>query len=393
MTSPSPLHSVDPILRFDDDEYDDRRSRARSAARERGIGAVAFTDPINVAYFTGITTPSYVIRSRPVLIVLSAEGPDALICSRGHIPYFSTLWDQELVPYDGLESSAAEALASTVARLAGSSAGIAMEVGAEQRLNLSFDQLAGMRASWGEQRIVDASDVLWAARMRKSRGEIEAVRRSNLINHESLEIALAEAAGHRTEIGTYRRWLAEIAARGADGPHYLAMHTAPVHMDWINSSPTDRPIEPGEILWMDGGPTVGGYWSDVTRTVAFDRLSPEAESAYALAREATARLIAAIRPGVLASEVFAATAEFLVSEGQPVNRAGRVGHGIGLQLTESPSLAEFDHTVLEEGMVLAVEPVVSTPRGRFAVEENLVITATGTELLSIPCPAEIPVLS
>jgi len=392
VTAPSPLHAVEPILRFADDEYVGRRERTRAAMDRQGIGAAAFTDPINVAYFTGITTPSYVIRSRPVLLVLGAEGEHALICSRGHVPYFSTLWAGELVPYDGLENSAAEALTATVARLAGPASAVAMEVGAEQRLNLSFDQLAGMRATWGEERVVDASEVLWAARMRKSPGEIEAVRRSNLVNHESLDIALAEAAEHRTEIGTYRRWLAETAARGADGPHYLGMHTAPVHMDWINSSPTDRRIERGEILWMDGGPTIGGYWSDITRTVAFDELDDEAARGYALAREATARLMGAIRAGVAASDVFETTAAFLESEGQPVNRAGRVGHGIGLQLTEAPSLAPFDHTVLEEGMVLAVEPVISTPRGRFAVEENLVVTSSGFELLSVPCPEEIPVL-
>ncbi|MBX3194108.1 MAG: aminopeptidase P family protein [Microbacteriaceae bacterium] len=391
-TAPTRLHAVDPILRFEEREYSDRRDRARRAMHVRGIGAAVFTDSINVAYFTGITTPSYVIRSRPVLLVLGADGSDALICSAGHVPYFSTLWDGAIDSYGGLESSAADALVDGVVRLAATGSAIALELGPEQRFNLSFALLDGMRDRWGRERVVDASEVLWATRMLKSADEIEAIRRSNLVNHESLDVALAEAAEHRTEVGTYRRWLAEVAARGADGPHYLAMHTAPLHRDWINSAPTDRRIETGEILWMDGGPTVGGYWSDVTRTVAFDELDSDAEQAYALAREATSRLIAAIRPGVLASDVFAATAEFLESEGQTVNRAGRVGHGIGLQLTEEPSLAAFDHTVLEEGMVLAVEPVVTGSGGRFAVEENLVVTEGGTQLLSVACPERIPVL-
>ena len=72
---------------------------------------------------------------------------------------------------------------------------------------------------------------------------------------------------------------------------------------------------------------------------------------------------------------------------------GRLGHGLGMQLTEQPSLAAFDTTELVEGMVLTLEPSLTIGPGRMMVhEENIAITATGAQLLSRRAPQDIPVI-
>ena len=96
---------------------------------------------------------------------------------------------------------------------------------------------------------------------------------------------------------------------------------------------------------------------------------------------------AAAKPGARASDLFAAMDQ-VVTGGKNSADSGRFGHGLGLQLTEWPSLIPDEHTVLVEGMVLTLEPSIETTAdGQLLVhEENIVITADGAEFLSPRAP-------
>ena len=100
-------------------------------------------------------------------------------------------------------------------------------------------------------------------------------------------------------------------------------------------------------------------------------------------------------PGVKASEVYQAMAAMLEEGGVDVssNNVGRMGHGLGMQLTEWPSIHPDDHTVLEEGMVMTIEPGLGLADGTMlAHEENIVIRSTGAELLTVRASGYIPVV-
>jgi Xaa-Pro aminopeptidase len=99
------------------------------------------------------------------------------------------------------------------------------------------------------------------------------------------------------------------------------------------------------------------------------------------------RAIAQVKPGIPASAI----AEFCYSELERLDfhitssitrRAERVGHGVGLNMTEPPHMAVYDHTPLEPGMVITIEPGVATEYGTFQAEEDLIVTAEGCEVLS-----------
>ena len=75
------------------------------------------------------------------------------------------------------------------------------------------------------------------------------------------------------------------------------------------------------------------------------------------------------------------------------NDVGRLGHGLGIQLTEWPSNAAWDNTVLESGMVITLEPGMTYEFGKLMVhEENIVIRDEGPELLSRRAPKELPIV-
>jgi Xaa-Pro aminopeptidase len=98
------------------------------------------------------------------------------------------------------------------------------------------------------------------------------------------------------------------------------------------------------------------------------------------------------------ADVWGAMAAVVDPGGRRDTPVGRMGHGLGLDLTEPPSLAPDDTTVLEPGMVITLEPSLTLPglgglaRRLMVHEENVVVTATGCELLTRRAPATLPIV-
>src|SRR5207249_7003212 len=135
-----------------------------------------------------------------------------------------------------------------------------------------------------------------------------------------------------------------------------------------------------------------GYWADYVRMAAVGQPTADQRRRYQAVFRASRAVLAAVRPGVPVAALARLCAEQLASAGEALGSASRIGHGIGLNLTEPPSLNESDPTVLEPGMALAIEPTIVAADGRFVVEENLIVTEAGLELLSEPASPELPVV-
>jgi Xaa-Pro aminopeptidase len=149
-------------------------------------------------------------------------------------------------------------------------------------------------------------------------------------------------------------------------------------------------LQHGDVLMLDTGAVRDGYFCDFDRNFAIGRASDRARRAYSALYGATEAALAALRPGMTARDLHRVMTEALRAEGATPG-GGRLGHGLGLSLTEWPSLTSKDTTPLREGMVLTLEPGVEIAPGRFMVhEENIVLRAHGAELLSSRTAAELP---
>jgi Xaa-Pro aminopeptidase len=143
---------------------------------------------------------------------------------------------------------------------------------------------------------------------------------------------------------------------------------------------------------LDTGVVHDGHFCDFDRNFSVGSPSPATATAHARLLEATQAGFAAARPGAAASDLFHAM-DAVLTGGVGIAEAGRLGHGLGTQLTEWPSLLPHDRTVLEPGMVLTLEPGLQTAPGRIMVhEENIVIREHGAEWLSPLASAAIPIL-
>jgi Xaa-Pro aminopeptidase len=147
---------------------------------------------------------------------------------------------------------------------------------------------------------------------------------------------------------------------------------------------------------MDAGCIVHGYWSDFLRMFSVGKAIPKWKSAYRFIYESLHLCIEETQPGVPVSNLIARYEEKMrnspYAELADGLKLSRIGHSCGLDLIELPSISHLDHTILQPGTVLTIEPCISGNDGFFMLEEDVLVTENGFEILSEPAQPELPEL-
>jgi D-alanyl-D-alanine dipeptidase len=240
----------------------------------------------------------------------------------------------------------------------------------------------GLQRRLPEAAFSSASPVMGALRAVKDEQELEALRRAGRAADETFRRILGMPFRGRSEEDVSHDLadlLVEHGHRRADftivasGPNAASPH----------HEPGGRTIQPRDAVVMDFGGELAGYFSDTTRTVTVDEPPQGFEDAYAVVREAQETAVRAVRPGLEAQEVDRAARSIVDAAGFGDRFIHRTGHGIGLEVHESPYLVEGDRTALEPGMTFSVEPGVYL-EGRFGIriEDIVAVTADGVERLN-----------
>lgn len=377
---------------FSDEEMASRVARARESCASHELDALVCSDEANVVYFTGIATPSFVTRARPIFVVVPAESPPVLICSRSQAANArGASWIEDIRTFEGFESEAVAALGKVLHDLRLSDGRIGLELGPELRLGMSLAGFRHLEEILPNAALVDATQCIWSVRSIKSQPEIELLRKAGTLNAAAFEAAIRSIGAGSTERDVGRTWATTLLELGADRPGYLAAHSGQGNYRRVSSSPTDRALKSGDLLWMDGGAVYRGYWSDITRLVAIGEPSEKDRQRYEFSWQVIRELIEFVRPQITAGDLARRSLEIFREAGLTMAQSSRIGHGLGKELTEPPSIVDGDETVLEPGMVISIETGVAAWDGYFVLEDNVVVTANGAEMLSTPASPHLPV--
>ncbi|MGI9598529.1 MAG: M24 family metallopeptidase [Acidimicrobiales bacterium] len=359
---------------------------------ERQLGALLVCTEPEVRYFTGFHTPFWQSPTRPWFTVVPAAGkPIAVIPSIGRASMAATwiddvrTWSSPQPDDDGVTL-----LIDCLREVAGSGS-IGLPMGPETHVRMPLGDLDRLRSAVGD--FVDVTDVVSRLRMIKSEAEIAKHRHiCGVVSDafDELPDIISTGMSERRAFATFR---AEILRQGADDVPYLVGAAGPGGIDDIIRQPSDRAIGDGDLLIFDTGSTFDGYFSDFDRNFAFSHATADAKSAYRAVWDATEAGLDAVRPGATTTDVFEAMNAVLKANGSLGNDVGRMGHGLGMQVTEWPPHTATDDTMIEENMVLTLEPGLLWAPGKAMVhEENLVVRADGPELLSRRAAPELPVI-
>jgi Xaa-Pro dipeptidase len=221
----------------------------------------------------------------------------------------------------------------------------------------------------------DVSGELQSARAVKDGDELDAIRSAIRAADAGQAAARAALAAGRSELELWNETRAAIeAAVGARTPLLADFVTGPRTAE-VGGPPSTRTVETTDLLLVDLVPRVGAYWGDSCATVALGEPSEAVRRAHTVALEALEAAKAAIRPGVRAGEVDAVARALL-------SYPHHTGHGVGVTMHEEPRIVPGSDRVLEAGMIVALEPGSYGDDWGVRVEQVVVVTPDGHELLS-----------
>ncbi len=380
-----------PARGFATDEFETRVTKAQVSMSELGIAGLLLTTEPDVRYFTGFLTRFWESPTRPWFVFVPATGAPVAIVPQIGAALMAETWIADIRTWASpdLQDDGVSLLADTLTELTPRDARIAMPMGHETHVRMPFSDIRRLEESLGSRSLVPDGGLVRSLRMVKSDAEILKIQTACDIADRAFGRVPEIAETGETLSGVFRRFQMLCLEEGADWVGYLAGGAGPGGYRDVIRPATDRALAPSDVLMLDTGVVWDGYYCDFDRNFAVGAVLPAVQTAHTRLIDATAAGFETVRPGVRASDVFAAMDAVLTGGAAP-DGGGRLGHGLGAQLTEWPSLMAADETLLQAGMILTLEPWVDVGEGRLLVhEENIVVTDAGARWLTRPSGPEI----
>ena len=284
----------------------------------------------------------------------------------------------------GLLKAVAEALKARRGNIRLAFAPAQLTVSQKDALQLA----AGARLRW-----LAAPDLIERLRVIKEADELARMRQSARLISEVWTAAIRHIKPGISELAVAADIELRMKLAGASGPSFETIVASGPRSAWPHARPTPKLLRKNELVVLDQGAILRDYCSDMTRTVFLGRSAVGARvgvrsnnkvrSLYAAVLEAQEAAIAAIRPGISAATVDAAARKVFKRLGLDRYFTHSTGHGLGLEIHEMPRLGRAEETVLEQGMVVTVEPGVYIERlGGIRIEDEVLVTSRGAEVLT-----------
>jgi Xaa-Pro dipeptidase len=361
-----------PITR---DEYLGRQEQARRYMRDAGIDGVFLTGGSSLHYFTGI---DWGVSERLFAMVFPAKGEPGYVTpafEKGRALEQIKLggdvraWEEDQSPYE---------LVAGLLRDRGIGSG---RIGIEETVKFAFSD--GLAKAASGAKLTTADPVTARCRRIKSAHEIELMRLANRITLRSFESALKTIKEGMADHELGAAIAAEHHRRGSSGSALVlfGVYSASPH-----GTVEPQRLREGDVVLVDGGCSVQGYKSDITRTTVLGKPTSKQLEVWEIVHKAQAEALKAARPGTPCEAVDATARRVITESGFGPDYkyfTHRVGHGIGLDGHEWTYLVRGNKTKLETGMSFSDEPGIYIP-GEFGIrlEDVMVIGDGGAELLT-----------
>jgi Xaa-Pro dipeptidase len=370
------------ISPISDDERMERIEKARRLMTDNGISAIYVESGSTMFYYTGVRWGS---SERMFALVIPARGDLAWVC-----PAFEELRARELIRFGNdirtwEEDESPYKRVAQILRDRGITSG---KIGIEERVR--FFLFDGIRKEAPGLEYVSADPVTVGCRVIKSAAEIALMQRANDITVEAYRAACTTLKEGMTQYEFGANCAAAFKALGVGGGAFAGFGK---YSAYPHGSIQPQKLKEGDIVLMDGGCSVEGYQSDITRTLVFGKPTPRQREIWNLERKAQDAALAAAKVGVTCDAVDAAARKVITDAGfgpdyKLPGLPHRTGHGIGLDGHEWTNLVRGNRTRLQPGMCFSNEPMIAI-YGEFGVrlEDCMYITDQGAKLFTAQSPS------
>ncbi len=385
--TPAPIAALKPFrgraTPIADEERRARIEKARRLMVDNGMGAIVLEPGTSMSYFVDVR---WGLSERPFLLVIPAKGELAYVS-----PAFEEARAREITKFTSdvrvwQEDEDWGRIVAGILKDRGIATG---KVGIEERVRFFIPD--GLRAAAPHVEFVLATPVTAGCRMFKSPAEIALMQRANDITIDAYKAAFATLTEGMTQFDFGRNVRAAFEALGAPGGSagvQFGEYTAFPH-----GSITPQKLKQGDVVLVDGGCSIEGYQSDITRTTVFGKPSQRQIDVWNLEKQAQAAAFKAARVGATCESVDAAARKVITDAGfgpdyKVPGLPHRTGHGIGMDGHEWTNFVRGNKTPLAPGMCFSDEPMIAI-YGEFGIrlEDCLYITEGGAKFFTQPSPA------
>jgi len=367
--------------------FQSRRKKLGEAILEAGLNAIVLNPGPSLTYFTGL---NFHLSERPIIVILLPEQPPAIVLpelekakvSNLHIPITA-------FPYGEDPSTWVDAFRQTALNTGLKNS----RIGVEPR-GLRFLELQLLEQGFPQTSFQPAEEVIAALRMHKDEQEAAFMQQAVDVAEKALGATLPFIKPSNTEKQIATELSMQLIRNGSNpGLPFFPIVSGGPNSANLHATPSDRHLEPGDLLVIDYGANVEGYFSDITRTFAIGEVDPECHKVAHIVLEANQAGREAIRPGVTAASVDNAARGVIDAAGYGAHFIHRTGHGLGLEVHEEPYIRADNDLILETGMTFTIEPGIYLPnRFGLRIEDNIIVTQDGVrsftslprELIKLP---------
>lgn len=339
----------------------DRCARLMAEIKRKNLDAALLHRPENMRYLTGFTGEGCVFVCADETVIIT---------------------DFRYVEQAGRQAPALRVVSTDAdhrekARIRELTDAHAVRTLAVERDYLSYDQHEALRAALPFVQLEGLSSLPEELRLIKDEGEIESISKACAISCKAFENILGRIHAGMTEKQIQIMLDFEMLSLGSEGNAFDTIAAAGVNGSLCHAIPSNYVVQQGDLLTLDFGAKVNGYCSDMTRTVAFGKISPELREIYDLVYDAHMASLEAVRPGVRCCDVDK-IARDMIDARYPGAFGHSLGHGVGLFIHEQPRVASGSETVLQPGYVITIEPGVYIPGlGGCRIEDTAILTSDG----------------
>lgn len=358
------------------------KDRLTKGMSQHDLDAVIAISGINVTYTAGIHTDVGAPRML-TYVVTTADGNSAMITDEATAYYsreYSWIDDVRHFRYTANTQKANKegvAILGDVLKELGLTEG---KIGIELTFlpALYWDEL---KSYVPKVNFVNGNDIFEFARMVKTEDEIELFKIAVYYSDKAIHSAWAQTKAGFTEKTVASMMESNALHLGAEGLDHTHLHSG-IHSTVVHALPMEKSLEPGEVVHIDFGAVFCGYSTDISRNAVVHNANSKQESIYKRLWEIEQVLYENIRPGINAHDLYEIGMKEFDKAGL-VYPWGTLGHSTGLAVHEGFEIAQGSEQVIEEGMIINIEPShIEQGDARYHIEDSVLITSDGMELLS-----------
>jgi Xaa-Pro dipeptidase len=355
------------------------RKRLQRLTREvlsHGLDGIALVPGPNMVYLSGIHAH---LSERPIVLFLPADDEPAIIIPNLEAPKARAagIADERIFGWsddDGYTAVFQQACAKL--ELSDYLLGI-------EELHMRVLELELLRRYAPGLQTAHAEPIISILRQVKDQNELAAMEEAVDVAQRAMEQLIPKIKIGQSEKQIAALLLQALSDAGSHGNPFGPIVSAGPNGASPHATPSSRPIQSGDLLVLDWGAIVNDYPSDITRTFAVGQIEPELKKVFETVKRANAAGREAARPGATGRDVDRAARGVIDAAGYGAFFIHRTGHGLGLEGHEPPYIMEGNHEPLPVGATFTVEPGIYLPgRGGVRIEDNLVVTATGSRSLT-----------